>query len=188
MGFSRSSFCLNRSRARRRGRPAQHLAAICRPYAGVGPTHQVINAIMDATTHRTHPTLVRSLPPSLARDSDGGNAIAIVAESSASFARARLRVSPHLRASPSPPRAPPSSPPLRWTRSPRGELHFVSCRRRVHGRRDPESGEPRAAPSLPSFFLLSRVRVCLVLGCGPCHAIPASVPPSCGNTAAAPPR
>ena len=35
-----------------------------------------------------------------------------------------------------------------------------------------------ATPFLPSFFLSSRVRVCLGLGCGPCHAIPALVPPS----------
>ena len=45
-----------------------------------------------------------------------------------------------------------------------------------------------AAPFLPLFFPLSRVRVCLGLGGGSCHAIPALVPPSCGDTVAAPPR
>ena len=65
--ISQSSFCLNRSRARRRGRPAQHLAAIWRPYGGVGPTHQVVDVVMDATTPRTHPALVHSLPSSLSQ-------------------------------------------------------------------------------------------------------------------------
>ena len=51
----------------------------------------------------------------------GGSAIAIAAESFASSSRPHLCVLPHLRASPSSPRAPPSSPPLGWTRSPRGE-------------------------------------------------------------------
>ena len=45
-----------------------------------------------------------------------------------------------------------------------------------------------AALSLPSFILSSHIRVCVGLGCGPCHAIPALVPPSCENTATAPPR
>jgi len=45
-----------------------------------------------------------------------------------------------------------------------------------------------AAPFLPPFFSPCCVKVCLGLGVGSCHAILASVPPSCGNTAAAPPR
>ena len=98
------------------------------------------------------PALVHSLPLSLSRDSDGGNAIAIVAESSASFTCARPCVSPRLPASPSPPRGPPSSPPLGWTRSPRGEPHFTNRHRRVHGRRDPDSGEPRRCSVLASFL------------------------------------
>ena len=43
-----------------------------------------------------------------------------------------------------------------------------------------------AAPSLSSFFSPSCIRVCLGLGCGLCHTIPALVPPSRGNTATAP--
>jgi len=129
-----------------------------------------------------------SLSLSLSRDSDGGNALATVAESSASFARARLRVSPHPRVSPSPPRASPSSAPLGWTRSPRGELHFASLPSSRSRGRDPIPANHIAAPSLPSFFPPSRVRVCLGLGCGPCHAIPALLLASRGNTATAPPR
>jgi len=55
------------SSARRRGRPAQHLAAIWRPYAGAGPTRQVVDAVMDATPPRTRPVPVHSLPPALSR-------------------------------------------------------------------------------------------------------------------------
>jgi len=44
-----------------------------------------------------------------------------------------------------------------------------------------------AAPFSPPLFPLSRVKVRLGLGVGPCHAIPAEAPLSCGNTTAAPP-
>ena len=44
-----------------------------------------------------------------------------------------------------------------------------------------------AAPFMPPFFPLCRIRVCLGLSGGSCHAIPALMPPSCGNTVAAPP-
>ena len=112
-----------------------------------------------------HPALTQrpstlSLSLSLSRDSDGENAITIAAESFASSSRPRICASPLLRASPSPPRAPPSSPPLGWTRSPRGEPHFVSL---------PSSG---SWPSRPRFWrtspllhpcLLSSLRVALAL-------------------------
>ena len=150
---SRPSFGLNRSRARRRGRPARHLAAIWRPYAGVGPTHQVDDIIMDATTPQTHPALVHSLPSSISRDSVDESAIAIAAESFASSPRPRLCVSPRLQASPSPPRAPPSSPPLGWTRSPRGEPHFTNRR---HQRSRPSRHRfGRISPLLRSCLLSS---------------------------------
>ena len=97
--------------------PARHLSAIWRPYAGDGLARQVVGVVMDATTHRTQSALVHSLPVSLSR-LRGGSAIAIAAESFASSSRPHLCVSPCLRASPSSPRAPPSSPPLGWTRSP----------------------------------------------------------------------
>ena len=63
---------------------------------------------------------------SLPRDSVGDSAISIAAASFASSLCPRLYVSPRLRASPSPPRPPPSFPPLGRTRSPRGEWHFTS--------------------------------------------------------------
>jgi len=44
-----------------------------------------------------------------------------------------------------------------------------------------------AALLSPPFFPLSHVKVCLGLGVGSCHAILVEAPPSCGNTAAAPP-
>ena len=56
---------LIQSRARRRGRPARHLSASWRPYAGVGPARQVVGVGMDATTPRTHSVPVHSLPASL---------------------------------------------------------------------------------------------------------------------------
>jgi len=111
---TQASRFLNGRCPHRRGRPAQHQAAICRPYA-----------VMDATTPRTHPALVHSLPPSLSRDSDGESAIPIAVESFASSSRPRHCASPLLRASLCPPRAPPSSPPLGWPRSPRGEPYFA---------------------------------------------------------------
>jgi len=63
--ITRWSRCLFQTRARRRGHPARHLSAICRPYAGVGPARQVVDVIMDATTPRTHSVPVHSLPASL---------------------------------------------------------------------------------------------------------------------------
>jgi len=98
------------------------------------------------------PALVDSLPLSLARDSDGGNTIAIVAESSASFARARLRISPRPRASPSLPQASPSSPPLGWTRPPRGELHVARLSSSGSRPSRPDSGEPCRCSVLAFFF------------------------------------
>ena len=123
---SRWSRGLIQSRARRRGRPVRHLAAIWCLYAGVGPARQVIGVVMDATTLRTRSAPVYSLPSSISCDSVGDSAIAIAAASIASSLCPRLCILPRLRAYPSPPRAPPSFPPLGWTRSPRGERHFAS--------------------------------------------------------------
>ena len=103
--------------------------------------------------------------------------------------RSRLRVSPLLRASPSLPQAPPSSPPLGWPRSPRGEPHFPGFA--IVGFTavaTPTLANLTAAPSLPPFFSLSHVRICLGHRRGLCHVILALVTPSSGNTAAVPPR
>ena len=76
---------------------------------------------------------------SLSHVSDGRGAITIAVESFASSVRRRPRVVSPLRASLSPPRAPPSSPPLGRQRSPRGEPHF-SC--------FPSSGSRPSRPQL----------------------------------------
>ena len=125
------------------------------------------------------PALVHSLPLSLSRDSDGGNAIAIVAESSASFARTRPCVSPHL-----------TSERLQVC------LKLLHLLHPLVGRGLPEVSRISriavvgftgvttqipvnlaAAAFLPPFFPPSHVMVCLGLGGGSCHAIPALVPP-----------
>ena len=139
-----------------------------------------------------HPALAQRpsiLSAPLSRDSNGSSVVAIAAESFVSSSRSCLHVSPLLWASPSLPRAPPSSPPLGWPRSPRGEPHFP--RFVVVGFMavaTPTPANLAAAPSLPPFFSLYHVRTCLGHHRGLCHAIPALVTPSSGNTAAVPPR
>ena len=91
------------------------------------------------------------LPLSLALS--GGNAIAIAAESFASSSHPRLYVLPRLRASPSSPRAPPSSPPFSWMRSPRGERHFASSS--SSGSRPSRHRFRRTSPLLHLCFLSS---------------------------------
>ena len=93
-----------------------------------------------------HPALTQrpstlSLP--LSRAPPGESAVDIAAVSFASSSRPRLCVLPRLRASPSLPRAPPSSPSLGWTRSPLGERHFVS------------SSSSGSRPSRPRFWRTS---------------------------------
>jgi len=186
--LSRSSFCLIRSRARRGGRPAQHLAAICRSYAGVGPSHQVVDAVMDATTPAlTQRSSILSLP--LSRATPTAETPSPLSPTALRALSTRVFVS-HL-----------ASECLQVCIELLHLLHplvgrdlpEVCCISRVAvvgftAVATPTPANLAAAPSLPSFFLPSHVRVCLGLGCGPCHAIPALVPPSCGNTAAAPLR
>ena len=109
----------------------------------------------------------------LSRAHYGGNAVVIAAESFASSSCLRLCALLRLRAPPSLPQAPPSSPPIFII----GFATVVT----------PIPANLAATPSLHPFFPLSRVRVCLGLGVGPRHAIPAETSPSRGNTVAAPP-
>ena len=125
---------------------------------------------------------ILSLP--LSRDSDGESAIAIAAESFASSSRPRLASERlHVRLE-----------LLHLIHPLVGrDIPEVSRISRVAVVRftpvaTPTPANLAAAPSLPSYFPQSRVRVCLGLACGSCHAIPALVPPLCGNTAVAPPR
>ena len=176
------------SSARRRGRPAQHLAAIWRPYAGASPTRQVIDAVMDATTPRTRPAPIHSLPPSLSR---------LRRRKRHRHCRRELR---ELLA-PSPLRL--ASPPSVSVSASSSSIFSTSWLAEISPRwaafceiavvgftaiATPIPANLAAAPSLSPFFSLSHVSTCLGWGCGPCHDIPALLPPSCGNTATAPPH
>ena len=181
---------LNGRCPRRRGRPAQHLAAIWGPYTGIGPTRQVVNVVMDATTPCTHPAPVHSLPLSL------------------SLSRLRWRKRHHhcrrkLRELLAPSYLRLTSPPSVSKSASSSSIFSTSWLDEISPRwstfreiavvwftavATPIPTNLAAAPSLSSFFSPSRVSACLGQGRGLCHAILALVSPSCRNAATAPPR
>ena len=160
----------------------------CHPYVAVGPARQVIDAVMDATTPRTHQhsstpslSLSRATPTTETPSPLSPRALRAsrVLVFAFHLAPERLQVCLKLLH---------LLHPLVGRDLPEVSYMSRDCRRRVHGRRDPIPVNLAAAPSLPSFFPPSRVRVCLGLGYGPCHAILALVLPLRGNTANTPPR
>ena len=115
----------------------------------------LVRSSMLAWTPR-RPTLAQRpsillLPLSRARSS--GNAVAIAVESFASSSCLRLCVLLRLRAPPSLPRSPPSSPPIGLMRSPRGERHFASSS--SSGSRPSRHRFRRTSPLLHRYFLSS---------------------------------
>ena len=129
--------------------PVRHLALVCRRWlrsSGCQRRHGRHDTPHSLSARPLSSCLSTATPP-------GESAVAIAAVSFASTSRSRLCVSPRLRASPSPPRAPPSSPPFRWTRSPRGEPHFASSS--SSGSRPSRLRFRRTSPLLRSRLLSS---------------------------------
>ena len=129
--------------------PVRHLAAVrwCWPRSlGHRCRHGRHDTPHSLSARPLSPCLSLATPP-------GESVIAIAAERFASSLRPRLCISPRLRASPSSPRAPPSSPALGWTRSPRGEPHFTSSS--SSGSRPSRPRFRRTSPLLRSPLLSS---------------------------------
>ena len=142
---------------------------------------------MDATTPRTHSAPVHSLPSSLSR---------FVWRKRRRHCRRELRkllVPSHLRLAsrPSASKSASSSSIFSTHRLDKISPRWATFREfRVVGFTvvvTPIPANLAAALSLLPSFPLSCVRVCLGLGIGPRHAIPADTSPSRGNTAATPP-
>jgi len=159
-----------------------------RSYASTGPTRQVVNTVMDATPPHTHPAPVHSLPPALSR---------LRRWKRHRHCRRELRelLAPSSSCLTSPPSVSESASSssifsTTWLAeiSPR----WAAFRRiAVVGFTPVATPIPAnlaAAPSTSSFFSPSHVRACLGHRRRLCHAIPALVTPSCGNTVAVPPR
>ena len=144
------------SSVRRRGRPGAapgcHLVPVRRRWP-----HSLGHRCRDWCHATPHSPSALPLAQPLSRVSNGRGAIAIAAESFASSSRPRLRVASPLRASPGPPRAPPSSPPLGCPRFHQGEPHFLGFPASGSRPSRPNSGETHRC-SLPTSFLRSELR------------------------------
>jgi len=137
---------------RRRGRPAQHLATIWRPYATIGPTDQAIDTVKDVTPPRTRQRCSHSLCLSLSHSSTA-EAPSLLPSRALRAPRAFFLTSCHL------------SERHRDHLELRLPLHLLVARDRpevsrisqvhrrlVRGRRDSNSGELHRC-SIPTLFL-----------------------------------
>jgi len=139
---------------------------------------------MDATTPHTHSASVHSLPASLSRSARRKRRRHCLREFPELLAPSPLRLASPPCVSKSASSSSIFSTPRLDEISPRSatfrEFLVVGFTAVV----TPIPANLAAAPFLPPFFLLSHVKVCLGLGVGSRHAIPAETPQLRGNTAA----